>query len=91
MVSSTKLPHVATVLATEQTVNEALAALLPVCSVAESVATPGVDVSSAVPPDLSKIVPGNFDVSVDPHGGEADAFLTGDESDDKEECQPSGN
>ena len=73
MVSSTKLAPDTTVLASEQTINEALATLLPVCSVAESVASPGVDFSSAVTPDLSEIVPGNFVVSVEPHGGEAGA------------------
>ena len=91
MDSSTRLPPVTTVLATDQTFNEALTALLPACAATESVTVLGVDVSSAVPPDLSGIVPGNFDLDLEPHGGEAGTSPPANEDADPEECQKIGN
>ena len=75
---SLKLPPVTSVLVAEQSINDALTALLPACPTTESSAVPGIDVSSAVPPDLPEVIPGKFDVSVEPHGGEAATTSTGE-------------
>ena len=56
--SSLKLPPVTSVLVPEQSINDALATLLPANPTTESSVVPGIDVSSAVPPDLSEVVPG---------------------------------
>ena len=87
--SSLKLPPVTSVLVPEQSINDALTTLLPANPTTESSVVPGVDVSSAVPPDLSEVVPGDFDVSVEPHGGEAATTSTGEENAVEEENTPS--
>ena len=86
--SSSKLPPVTSVLVPEQSVNDALTSLLPACPTTESSVVPGIDVSSAVPPDLSEVVPGDFDVSVEPHEGEAATTSTGEERAVEEEDTP---
>ena len=86
--SSLKLPPVTSVLVPEQSINDALTTLLPANPTTESSVVPGVDVSSAVPPDLSEVVPGDFDVSVEPHGGEAATTSTGEEIAVEEENTP---
>ena len=86
--SSLKLPPVTSVLVPEQSINDALTTLLPANPTTESSVVPGVDVSSAVPPDLSEVVPGDFDVSVEPHGGEAAITSTGEENAVEEENTP---
>ena len=83
--SSLKLPPVTSVLVPEQSINDALTTLLPANPTTE---TSVVDVSSAVPPDLSEVVPGDFDVSVEPHGGEAATTSTGEENAVEEENTP---
>ena len=87
--SSSKLPPVTSVLVPEQSINDALTALFPACTTTESSVVPGIDVSSAVPPDLSEVVPGNFDVSVEPHRGEAATTSTVEENTVGEENLPS--
>ena len=87
--SSLKLPPVTSVLVPEQSINDALTTLLPANPTTESSVVPGIDVSSAVPPDLSEVVPGDFDVSVEPHGGEAATTSTGEENAVEEESTPS--
>ena len=72
----------------EQSINDALTSLLPACPTTESSVVPGIDVSSAVPPDLSEVVPGDFDVSVEPHEGEAATTSTGEERAVEEEDTP---
>ena len=86
--SSSKLPPVTSVLVPEQSINDALTTLLPACPTTESSVVPGIDVSSAVPPDLSEVVPGDFDVSVEPHEGEAATTSTGEERAVEEEDTP---
>ena len=86
--SSSKLPPVTSVLVPEQSINDALTTLLPACPNTESSVVPGIDVSSAVPPDLSEVVPGDFDVSVEPHEGEAATTSTGEERAVEEEDTP---
>ena len=76
------------VLVPEQSINDALTTLLPASPTTESSVVPGVDVSSAVPPDLSEVVPGDFDVSVEPHGREAATTSTGEENAVEEENTP---
>ena len=87
--SSLKLPPVTSVLVPEQSINDALTTLLPANPTTKSSVVPGIDVSSAVPPDLSEVVPGDFDVSVEPHGGEAATTSTGEENAVEEENTPS--
>ena len=75
----------------EQSINDALTALLPARGSAGSAATPEDGVSCAVPPDLSGVVLGNFDISLEPHGGDAGTYPTESEEADEEESQLSGN